>query len=129
MNKKIVSVFLINAILIQIVGCYSYQEITKEELLNAKENEDLRVTTKNHNTYEFASEDYIVKNDSICGNGKIVNVNLKKRYYKDFEGSIYLGNVESLKFDSFDVISTIVVVAVTVGFFAVTLRNFGKVGK
>jgi hypothetical protein len=129
MNKKIVSLFLINAILIQFVGCYSYQEITKEEFLNAKENEDLRVTTKNQTSYEFNSEDYVIKNDSIYGSGKIVNVNLKKRYYKDFEGSIFLGDIESLQFDSFDVISTMVVVAVTLGFLAVTLRNFGKVGK
>ena len=127
MNKKIVSAFLINAILIQIVGCYSYQEITKEEFLNAKENEDLRVTTKNQTSYEFDAEDYIVKNDSIYGNGHIVNTKIKKRYYKDFEGSIYLGDVESFQFDNFDVISTIVVVAVTVGFLSLGFRNFGKV--
>ncbi|MCW8809746.1 MAG: hypothetical protein OQK64_02185, partial [Ignavibacteriaceae bacterium] len=122
--KKIVTLILINAILIQIVGCYSYQEITKEEFLNVKENEDLRVTTKNQTSYEFDAEDYIVKNDSIYGNGKIVNTKLKKRYYKDFEGSIYLGDVESLKFDSFDVISTVVVVAVTAGFIALVISGF-----
>jgi len=123
MNKKIVTLILINAILIQIVGCYSYQEITKEEFLNAKENEDLRVTTKNQTSYEFESEDYIVKNDSIYGNGKIVNTKIKKRYYKDFEGSIYLEDIKSFQFDSFDIISTIIVVAVSVGFIALGLSN------
>jgi len=123
MNKKIVSVFLINAILIQIVGCYSYQEITKEEFLKAKENEDLRATTKNQTSYEFDSEDYIVKNDSIYGNGKIVNTKIKKRYYYDFEGSIYLEDIKSFQFDSFDIISTIIVVAVSVGFIALGLSN------
>ena len=123
MNKKIVSAFLINAILIQIVGCYSYQEITRDEFLNTKENEDLRVTTKNQTSYEFNSEDYIVKNDSIYGNGKIVNTKLKKRYYKDFEGSIYLDDIKSFQFDSFDTISTIIVIAVSVGFIALGLSN------
>ena len=123
MNKKIVSAFLINAILIQIVGCYSYQEITKEDFLNVKEQENLRVTTKNQNSYEFDSEDYIVKNDSIYGNGKIVNTKLKKRYYKDFEGSIYLDDIKSFQFDSFDTISTIIVIAVSVGFIALGLSN------
>ena len=126
MYKRYISSILIVALL-NLAGCYSYQEITKEEFLNAKENEDLRVTTKNQNTYEFDSEDYIVRNDSIYGNGKVVNIKLKKRYYKDFKGSIYLGDVESFQFDNFDVISTIVVVAVTVGFLSLGFRNFGKV--
>ena len=126
MNKKIVSLFLINAILVQIVGCYSYQEITKEDFLNVKEQENLRVTTKNQNSYEFDSEDYIVKNDSIYGNGKIVNTKLKKRYYKDFEGSIYLDDIESFQFDSFDTISTIIVLGVTVGIITLMVNSIMK---
>jgi len=113
--KKLISSLLIAVILTQIVGCYSYQEITKDEFIRAEDYVDLQVITKNNHTYKFDGGDYIVKEDSISGSGKIVTPMLKRRDYKDFNGSIYLGDIESLKFDSFNVLITIIGIAATAG--------------
>jgi len=46
MYIKIISGLLITALLTQIVGCYSYQEITKDEFIKAEDHLDLQVKTK-----------------------------------------------------------------------------------
>ena len=115
MYKKIILGILITTLLTQILGCYTYQEITKEEFMNTKEYEDLQVTTKNQVTYQFDSGDYIVKNDSIYGNGKIVYLMIKNRDYKDFNGSIYLNDISSYRIDKVNTPITIIFIATIVG--------------
>ena len=106
-------------LLTQILGCYTYQEITKEEFMDTKEFEDLQITTINQVTYQFDSEDYVVKNDSIYGNGKIVNLMLINRDYNDFTGSIYLKDISSYRIDKFNAPITIIFIATIVGLFYV----------
>jgi hypothetical protein len=113
--KKYLMLLLIFSLMFQLAGCYSYQEITKTEFIEAEDYMDLKVITKNQHTYEFDEGDYIVKEDSIYGNGKMVNIKLYKKEYKDFSGSIYLGDIQSFKFDSFDALSTILGIAAIVG--------------
>lgn len=57
MNKKIVSAFLINAILIQIAGCYSSNNITVNELREFKGKNDVIIET-------IIGESYTLKRDS-----------------------------------------------------------------
>ena len=109
-NKLLIALLTVS--FLNFVGCYSYEEITKEEFLNAKESEDLRVTTKNHYTFDFDSGDYIVKKDSIYGNGKLVTAGLMKKDYSDFNGRISLEGIDSFQFDRFDIISTTIAVAI-----------------
>ena len=108
--KRYISAILIPCLLLQLCGCYSYQEITKDEFINADDKIDLKITTKNRYTYKFDEGDYLVKGDSIYGQGKFLNIKLKETDYKDFTGSIFLGDIESLKFDSFDTLTTILLI-------------------
>ncbi len=116
--KRYISAILVPCLLMQFFGCYSYQEITKEEFINADDYMDLKITTKDRYTYKFDEGDYLVKEDSIYGRGEFLNNKLKETDYKDFTGSISLGDIESLKFDSFDTISTIVVIVALGGLIA-----------
>ena len=96
MYKKLISGLLITVLCIQITGCYSYHNITKDELINAKEYKDLQVTTKDEYIYEFDEGSYTVDKDSIYGSGKF---GVKKAKFKEFTGSISLSDVEKVKFD------------------------------
>jgi hypothetical protein len=107
----------------QFFGCYSYQEITKEEFINADDYMDLKVTTKDRYTYKFDEGDYLVKEDSIYGSGEFLNNKLKETDYKEFTGSISLGDIESLKFDSFDTISTMVGIIALGGLIALMISE------
>ena len=114
MSKKIISSILAFALLTQIVGCYSYQEITKEEFVQTEEYSDLRVRTKDQNWYEFYKNEYTVKEDSIYGSGRKI-FKLGNKFGEDYTGSISLEEIESFKFDRFDTILTIVGIAISVG--------------
>ncbi len=114
MYKKLISSILAFALLTQIVGCYSYKEITKEEFSQAEEYLDLQVKTKNHYTYKFDEGSYTVMEDSIYGSGKMRLKNSNKRF-EDYTGSISLKEIETLEFDRFDTIVTIAIIAISVG--------------
>ena len=114
MYKKLISSILAFVLLTQIVGCYTYQEITKEEFSQTEEYSDLKVRTKNQYTYKFDEGSYTVMEDSIYGSGKI-KLETGSGYYKDFTGSISLKEIESFKFDKFDTVLTILMSAIGVG--------------
>ena len=118
MYVKIISGLLITALLTQFVGCYSYQEITKDEFIKAEDHVDLQIRTKDQQIYEFDEGDYIVEADSIYGSGKFVNRKNRKTKFNDFSGSIYLEDIESFKFDRFNALVTILGVAVIAGIIA-----------
>ena len=67
-NKYIASV-LIPALLIQLYGCYSMQDISKDELAGLKEGDDLIVQTKDSTIYFFEETNYHISNDSLYGKG------------------------------------------------------------
>ena len=111
MYKKLISSILAFALLTQIIGCYSYQEITEEEFRQAEEYSDLRVRTKDQNWYEFYENDYTVKEDSIYGSGRKI-FKLGNKFGEDFSGSISLKEIESFKFDRFNEGNTLGVITV-----------------
>jgi len=126
--KKIISSILAFALLTQIIGCYTYQEITKEEFSQADEYLDLQVRTKSHSIYKFDEGSYTVKEDSIYGSGRLLKTGIE--FNEDFTGSIPLKEIESFKFDRFDTIVTIFAIAIPVGliaFIAYEIANF-KIG-
>ena len=126
MYKKLISSIIVFALLTQIVGCYSYQEITKEEFVQAEEYLNLRVRTRDQNWYEFYENNYTVKEDSIYGSGRNI-FKPGSKFDEDFTGSIPLKEIESFKFDRFNTIVTIFAIAIPVGLIAFIASTF-KIG-
>jgi hypothetical protein len=111
MYKKLISSLLIVALL-NLVGCYTPQMITKEEFQQASEYPDLEVQFQNEIVYQFDEGDYIVQSDSIYGTGHKIFKGGRKPVYNDFEGSISIDEAEELRIDKFDVFTTIMIVAI-----------------
>jgi len=114
MYKKLISSILAFALLTQIMGCYSYQEITKEEFNQTEEYADLQVKTTNQYIYQFDEDKYTVIEDSIYGSGKLKLKNGIK-VYEDYSGSVSLKDIESFKFDRFNLMGTIIAIGISVG--------------
>ena len=123
MYKKLISSILTFTLLTQIAGCYSFQEITKEEFVQTEEYLDLQVLTKNQYIYKFDEGSYTVMEDSIYGSGKTKLKNSNKRF-EDYTGSVYLEDIESFEFDKFNSVITVLVIAAGVG-----LTVLGLTGK
>ena len=74
---------------------------------------------------EFDKDNYTVREDTIYGLGKL-KFKSGIKFNEVYEGSIYLGDVESIRLDKFDVIITILVSVISVGILFWSIRNFGK---
>ena len=61
--KKSISIILISSILLQLVGCYSTNYITSDELTLLDGDEQLKITTLNNEEYE--TDDWEIYNDSL----------------------------------------------------------------
>ena len=93
--KKYIAAILINALLIQFVGCYSMQKVTKDEFLQESDHPELMVKT-NEKEYSFEEGNYSFQNDTIYGTGKCF---LLKNDYLPFEGKISINDVEKIETD------------------------------
>ena len=122
MNKKLISCILTVALL-NLLGCYSYQTITKDELSQAEEYTDLQVIIKNQYTYEFDEGNYTFSQDSIYGSGKL-KIKNGKRVNEDYNGSIYFEDIEKLKMDGFDIVTTILVIAIPIALIVLLQGSF-----
>lgn len=105
MRKKYIITVLIPALLIQLCGCYSMQEISKDELTGLKEGGDLIVYTKDATIYSFESSNYHVSNDSLYGKG-YVKFNEDSDFKATIEKSIALTNIESVQQDEMNASGT-----------------------
>lgn len=126
MYKKITLSIVIVALL-NLVGCYSQQIITKNELVQVKEYPVLKVTTTNRNRYEFIKGGYTVTEDSIYGSGKL-KLSKGKRIIEDFKGSIHFKDISSIEVNLFDTMYTVLGVAVGIGMVVmiIGLSHLGK---
>ncbi len=122
MSKKLISSFLV-VTLLNLLGCYSYQTLTKDELSQAEKYTDLQVKTKNQYTYEFDEGNYTFSKDSIYGSGKLKLKN-DKRVNEDYNGSIYFEEIEKLKMDGFDIVTTILVIAIPIALIVLAASSF-----
>ncbi len=93
--KKYIAAILINALLIQFVGCYSMQKVTKDEFVQASDYPELMVKT-NEKEYSFEEGSYSFQNDTVFGAGKCL---LLKNNYLPFEGRISINDVEKIETD------------------------------
>ena len=69
MRKKYIVTGLIPALLIQLSGCYSMKEFSKDEMAGLKEGGDLIVRTKDSTIYFFEESNYHISADSLYGSG------------------------------------------------------------
>jgi hypothetical protein len=122
MHRKIIS-SLVFVSFLNLIGCYSYQTISKEELNKAEEYRDLQVITKDQRTYEFDKGNYTFTEDSIYGSGKL-KIKDDQRVNKNYEGSIYFEDIKKLKMDGFDLVTTILVIAIPVALVAIAAASF-----
>ena len=113
--------------LLNLVGCYSNQIITKNELVQEKDYSVLKVTTTNGNRYEFIKGGYTVTEDSIYGSGKL-KLSKGKRISEDFKGSIHFKDVSSIEANVFDTMITVLGVVVGIGF-VIMIISFSGIGK
>lgn len=125
MKKIIITLTIIS--FMNLIGCYSYQTISREELNQAEEYKDLQVITKNKYIYEFDESNYTISEDSIYGSGNLKLISDEK-VYKDYEGSINFEDVEKLRMDKFDVVTTILVIAIPVVIIVIAAANFKPLG-
>ena len=105
MRKKYIVSFLILALLIQLCGCYSMQDIPKDELAGLKEGGDLIVHTQDSTIYSFNESNYNISNDSLYGKG-YVKFNEDSDFKVPIEKSIALMNIKSVQQDEMNVSGT-----------------------
>lgn len=125
MEKFITVVTILS--LLNLLGCYSYQTISREEISQSEENSDLQIITRNKYVYEFDEGYYTVSKDSIYGSGNLKLI-MGKKVYQNYEGSISFDDIEKLRMDKLDVVSTILVIAVPVAVIVIAAANFKPLG-
>jgi len=109
MHKKYIISFLIPALLIQLYGCYSMQDIPKEEITGLNGEGDLIVYTKDATIYFFEESNYHISNDSLYGKGYIKYTDDSD--FKDvFVGVIALTNIETIQQDELNPFTTTLLV-------------------
>lgn len=102
MAKKIFIVFLILSFL-NLIGCFSVGEVTKDEFLK-KKGQKVYLFTENFEKYSFEAGRYIVKNDTLNGIGN-------KEYpgfgVAPFKGSLSLDKVNLYQVEDIDGLKTV----------------------
>ncbi len=92
MKRYFISV-LIPCLLFQLCGCYSMQEVGKEDFALVPDYNKLKIIT-DEREFTFNQGDYSFKNDTISGVGLTL---LLKNYYQPFEGKISVYDVENVE--------------------------------
>jgi hypothetical protein len=93
--KKYIASILIPSLLLYLSGCYSMQEISKEDFSPAPDYPKLTIIT-DEREFTFNQGDYSFMNDTILGIGETL---LLKNYYQPFEGKISVYDVENVETD------------------------------
>ena len=128
MYKKIILIVLIFSILLQLTGCCSMQHISKYDVINENNEDELIILTKNDYLYSFLT--HTVVNDSIYGEGYVKSVtsrnentslnNYVTNVYSDpdfsepFKGKIAMDDILEIKHNGIDWDSTKLLIGVTI---------------
>jgi hypothetical protein len=103
--KRYVSAILIPCLLLQLFGCYSFQNISIQELSDQKERDDIAIIDNNNYEYFFKAKNYTISNDSIDGKAMRNKIN-NKAEKEVFKGKIALTNIKSVKEDKINYVTT-----------------------
>jgi hypothetical protein len=126
--KRYISAVLIPCLLFQLYGCYSFQNISVEELSIQKERNDIIFIDSNDYEYLFKANNYTISNDSI--EGKAVRNKINNEMEKEgFKGKIALADIKSIQEDRINYATTsLLVVSIGIIVAAVTLAKIGMSG-
>lgn len=100
--KKYISAILINALLLQFAGCYSMQEITKEEFSQVDYPTFLVKTENKEITFQRGN--YYVWHDTIYGQGTCRTLN---NIDEPFDSCLGLTDVKEIQTEKFNLGGTI----------------------
>ena len=97
--KKYINSILIVCLLLQLSGCYSFRDISRDDFENQSEAKTLYIKTKFQETYRVDLGNYDVQNDTLYGKGeKIVTSSVTQ----PFEGCISVNDIESFQIEYYD---------------------------
>jgi hypothetical protein len=112
--KKYISAILIPCLLLQLCGCYTFQNISTEELYNRKDREDITIIDFNDYEYFFKAKNYIISNDSI--DGKSMRNKINNEAEKEvFKGKIALTDIKSIQEDRINYLTTTLLIVCMLG--------------
>jgi hypothetical protein len=126
--KRYISAILIPCLLLQLCSCYSFQNITIEELSNQKERDDIIFVDTNNYEYLFKAKNYTISNDFI--EGKAMRNKINNEAEKEvFKGKIAISDIKSIQEDQVNYVTTsLLVVFIGIIIAAVTLAKIGMSG-
>ena len=130
--KKYISAILINALLLQFVGCYSQKEITYDEFNSLPKLEDITVETKSEETIDLNSDslhhDYVrwEKNENA--------ITLYPEHYEKYSPTALIEKTDTVRYskedlskiyvDEYDKTKTIIEILILVVPIAVIVIGF-----
>ena len=101
MRKKYIVFVLIPALLIQLYGCYSMQDISKDDMSGLKDDGDLTVQTRDSTIYFFEESNYHISNDSLYGKGYVESSD-SYGFKERIDYTLPLSIIESMQQDEFN---------------------------
>jgi hypothetical protein len=122
MKKNIASVLIV-CLLYQFTGCYTIQQISKEELKSYNQPPSIRVVINDSTKYAFDSTYYYIKNDTIFGKGWMVLKDYDK--VSEIDRTISLsdvGTIEARKYN--EPLTMLCVVSVSAAFVILVYLGF-----
>jgi hypothetical protein len=105
MRKKYILSVLINALLIQLYGCYSMKEISNYEMAGLKDGGDLILHTKDSTIYFFEESNYHISNDSLYGKG-YAKFSDAPEFKLVKKGAVALTNIKTIQQDELNLVTT-----------------------
>ena len=133
--KRYISAILIPCLLLQLCGCYSYREITLEELKNYKGENDIKVTKKsdyfvimNRDSTRNYLTDWMISDSSIIMEKKSLKELKKAEISKEEKTEIKFNQIKSIAVEEWDSENTIVLFVGLIGLAAIIgLAIYGSI--
>ncbi len=130
MIKKSISNILIILILVNSIGCYSYQQIKTWQIVKIRKSDEVRITTSEEEIDKFVENDevkmttveekvYYLHNVQIKGSklkGLYYTSRSSPRYRREVEEVVIpIDQIKKIEIDSFDTVATIVTIIIILG--------------
>ena len=104
-TKKILATILVISILGQLPGCYSMQEIQKDEINGLANSGDLIVHTNDSAIYFYEKDNYQFSADSIFGRGYVKYKKSPDFHYSE-DNEIAMKNIKTLQQEQLNPVAT-----------------------
>jgi len=133
--KRYISAILIPCLLLQLCSCYSFREITLEELKNYKGENDIKVTKKsdyfvimNRDSTRNYLTDWMISDSSIIMEKKSLKELKKAEISKEEKTEIKFNQIKSIAVEEWDSENTIVLFVGLIGLAAIIgLAIYGSI--